>query len=316
MRSNDGAHRVNGRFTNPAGDPEMPGLGVTLPFFARRMWASLKPRPGAAAPIPYDPSALSRDPSLTWIGHSTFLVRVDGVTFLTDPMFSQRASPFSFMGPRRMVAPGIALNQLPKVDFVLLSHDHYDHLDRSTIEYLAQHGVRFVVPLGLGEWIRSAGGRATELDWWQETELGGLRIHCVPAQHFSARTLWDRQRRLWCGWVVTGPSRRFYFAGDTGYTSHFTEIGHRLGPFDLAALPIGAYLPAQIMHHGHVTPEEALRIAQDVNARRVVAMHFGTFDLTDEPVDEPPKRFRAEAERLGWEKNRAWVMQVGETREW
>jgi N-acyl-phosphatidylethanolamine-hydrolysing phospholipase D len=294
----------------------MPGLGVTLPFFARRMWVSLKPRPGAASRIPYDAEALARDPSLTWIGHSTFLVRMDGVTFLTDPMFSRRASPFSFMGPRRMVAPGVPLEELPPIDFVLQSHDHYDHLDRPTVEYLVKRGVRFVVPLGLGEWIRSVGGQASELSWWQDVALDGVRIHCVPAQHFSARTLWDRQRRLWCGWVVTGPSRRFYFAGDTGYAQHFTQIADRLGPFDLAALPIGAYLPAEIMHHVHVTPEEALRIARDVHARRVVAMHFGTFDLTDEPVDEPPKRFRAEAERLGWGEDRAWVMKVGETRLW
>jgi N-acyl-phosphatidylethanolamine-hydrolysing phospholipase D len=294
----------------------MPGIRVTLPFFARRMRASLKPRPGAAARIPYDASAISRDPSLTWIGHSSFLVKLDGVTFLTDPMFSQRASPFSFMGPRRMVAPGVPLKELPAIDFVLQSHDHYDHLDRSTVEYLVQRGVPFVVPLGLAEWIRSVGGQATELDWWQEIELEGLRIASVPAQHFSARTLWDRQRRLWCGWAVAGPSRRFYFAGDSGYSSDFREIGDRLGPFDLAALPIGAYLPPEFMHHVHVTPEEALRIAQDVKARRVVAMHFGTFDLTDEPVDEPPKRFRAEAERLGWGEDGAWIMKVGETRDW
>jgi N-acyl-phosphatidylethanolamine-hydrolysing phospholipase D len=294
----------------------MPGIDVTLPFFARRMRASLKPRPGAAPRIPYDASAMSRDPSLTWIGHSSFLIKLDGVTFLTDPMFSQRASPFSFMGPRRMVAPGVPLEKLPAIDFVLQSHDHYDHLDRSTVEYLVQRGAQFVVPLGLAEWIRSVGGRATELDWWQEIELDGLRITSVPAQHFSARTLWDRQRRLWCGWTVTGPSRRFYFAGDTGYSKQFTEIGRRLGPFDLAALPIGAYLPSEMMHDVHVTPEEALQVAQDVRARRVVAMHFGTFDLTDEPVGEPPKRFRTEAERLGWSDDRAWVMNVGETRDW
>ena len=316
MTSHSGAPRRNGRFTNPAGDPEMPGLGVTLPFFARRMWASLVPRPGAATRVPYDAAAMSRDPSLTWIGHSTFLVRMDGVTFLTDPMFSRRASPFSFMGPRRMVGPAMPLEELPAIDFVLQSHDHYDHLDRPTVEHLVHRGVRFVGPLGVGDWIRNLGGEAIELDWWQDIQLDGVRLHCVPAQHFSARTLWDRQQRLWCGWVVIGPSRRFYFAGDTGYASHFSEIGDRLGPFDLAALPIGAYLPQEIMHDVHVTPEEALRIARDVKAGRVAAMHFGTFDLTDEPIDEPPQRFRVEAERLGWGEDRAWIMKVGETRDW
>jgi N-acyl-phosphatidylethanolamine-hydrolysing phospholipase D len=294
----------------------LPGLRTTLPFFLRRIGVSLRPRPGAAPAVPFDPTALVAEPSITWIGHSSFLVRMDGASFLTDPMFSHRASPFSFMGPRRMVAPGVPLEALPAIDFVLLSHDHYDHTDITTVRWLAQRGVPFVVPLGLGDWIRRAGGQATELNWWQETELAGLRIHCVPAQHFSGRSLRDRFRRLWAGWVVAGPTRSFYYCGDTGYSGDFKEIGRRFGPIDLAALPIGAYLPSEMMHYVHVTPEEALQIARDVNARRVVAMHFGTFDLADEPLDEPPRRFRAEADRFGWGEDRAWIMKVGETRPW
>jgi N-acyl-phosphatidylethanolamine-hydrolysing phospholipase D len=266
--------------------------------------------------MPYDSSAIAREPSLTWIGHSTFLVRMDGVTFLTDPMFSDRASPVSFMGPRRMVAPGVPLEALPAVNFVLLSHDHYDHADRRTVKRLAERGVRFVVPLGLGAWVRRAGGEAIELDWWQDVELNGVRIHCVPAQHFSGRSLGDQRRRLWAGWVVSGPSRRFYHAGDTGYSADFKAIGELLGPIDLATVPIGAYLPSAMMHDVHTTPEEALQIGRDVNATRIVAMHFGTFDLADEPLAEPPQRFRAEAERRGLGTTRAWLMKVGETREW
>jgi N-acyl-phosphatidylethanolamine-hydrolysing phospholipase D len=314
--STAGSSRVNGRFTNPGGDFELPGIGVTLPFFARRIWVSLRPRPGAAPTVAFDPSALTRDPSLTWIGHSTFLVRMDGVTFLTDPMFSERASPFSFMGPRRMVPPGVPLEALPPIDFVLLSHDHYDHTDLPTVRWLARREVQFVTPLGLGEWIRRAGGRVIELDWWQQTALAGMQIHCAPAQHFSGRSLRDRFHRLWAGWVVAGPTRRFYYVGDSGYSEVFKEVGRRLGPIDLVTVPIGAYLPSAMMHQVHTTPEEALWIAQDVKAGRAVAMHFGTFDLTDEAVDEPPKRFRAEAERLGWGEDRAWIMKVGETREW
>jgi N-acyl-phosphatidylethanolamine-hydrolysing phospholipase D len=307
---------VNGRFRNPAGDFTLPGFGTALPFFLRRIWVTLKPRRGAEAPVPYERIALEREPSLTWIGHSTFLVRMDGVSFLTDPSFSQRASPFSYMGPRRMVPPGIPLTELPRLDFVLLSHDHYDHADLETIGWLGRRGVRVVVPLGLAEWVRAAGGEAIELDWWQETELAGLRITCVPAQHFSGRSLWDRFRRLWCGFVVSGSTRRFYHAGDSGYSPDFRLIGERLGPIDLATVPIGADLPADMMHFVHTNPEEALRVAEDVRARRAVAMHFGTFDLSDEPVDEPPKRFRAEADSRGWGADRAWVMRVGETREW
>jgi N-acyl-phosphatidylethanolamine-hydrolysing phospholipase D len=311
-----GASRVDGRFTNRAGEPESAGIGVTLPFFARRVWVTLKPRPGAAPRVSYDSAAITRSPSLTWIGHSTFLVRMDGVTFLTDPMFSDRASPVSFMGPRRMVPPGVPLEAIPPVSFVLLSHDHYDHADLATVKRLAQRGVRFVVPRGLGDRVRGAGGQAIELDWWQEVELDGVRIHCVPAQHFSGRSLRDQRRRLWAGWVVSGPSRRFYHIGDTGYSADFKEIGERLGPIDLATVPIGAYLPAAMMHPVHVTPEEALKVGRDVRARRVVAMHFGTFDLADEPLDEPPQRFRAEAERLGLGPDRAWILKIGETREW
>ena len=287
-----------------------------LPFLLRRMKVSLRPRPGAAPTVPLDHPALLREPSLTWIGHSAFLVRMDGVSLLTDPMFSSRASPFSFMGPRRMVAPGLALGDLPPVDFVLLSHDHYDHADRRTIRRLASRGIDFVVPLGMAEWVLAAGGQAVELDWWEETSLHGLRIQCVPAQHFSGRSLRDRFSRLWAGWVVSGATRRFYHAGDTGYSAVFEEIGRRAGPMDLVTVPIGAYLPPDLMHYVHTTPEEALQLARDVQARRAVAMHFGVFDLSDEPPDEPPKRFRAEAERLGWGEDRAWIMKVGETREW
>src|SRR6478609_2800452 len=153
-------------------------------------------------------------------------------------MFSERASPFSFMGPRRMVPPGVSLTALPSIDFVLLSHDHYDHADRSSVEHLARAGAKFIAPQGMAAWVRGLGGNATELDWWQEVGINGLRVACVPARHFSGRSLRDRNRRLWCGWVVSGPTRRFYYAGDTGYPSHFQEIGQRLGPIDLAAVPI------------------------------------------------------------------------------
>ncbi len=287
-----------------------------LRFFGRRIRVSITPRSGAAPRVPYDDAAIARSPSLTWIGHSTFLVRMDGVAFLTDPMFSQRASPFSFMGPGRMVPPGIPLEKVPPVDFVLLSHDHYDHTDLPTVKELARRGVPFIVPPGLGEWVRQVGGKAIELARWQAVEREGVRIESVPAQHFSGRTLFDRNRRSWTGWVVSGATRRFYHAGDTGYSSDFKTIGERLGPIDLAAVPIGAYLPAAMMHPIHTTPEEALQIGLDVRASRIVAMHFGTFDLADEPVDEPPRRFRAEAERLGLGPDRVWIMKVGETRDW
>jgi N-acyl-phosphatidylethanolamine-hydrolysing phospholipase D len=312
----DGAPRTDGRFTNRAAPVERVPPGVWAGFLARRIWTSVSRRAGAAPHVPYDRAVIARSPSLTWIGHATFLVRMDGVTFLTDPMFSDRASPVSFAGPPRLVPPGVPLEALPAVDFVLLSHDHYDHADVRTVKQLAVRGARFVVPLGLGAWVRRFGGEAIELDWWQDVELQGVRIHAVPAQHFSGRSLGGRDRRLWTGWVVIGRTRRFYHAGDTGYSADFATIGERFGPIDLAVVPIGAYLPSAIMRSVHTTPEEALRVGLDVRARHIVAMHFGTFDLADEPLGEPPRRFRAEAERLGLAPNRAWILSVGETREW
>jgi N-acyl-phosphatidylethanolamine-hydrolysing phospholipase D len=289
---------------------------VDVPFLLRRLWLSVVPRPGGAPVAAPDPAALSLNPALTWIGHASFLVRMDGATFLTDPMFSHRASPLSFAGPPRLVPPGLALDSLPPVDFAIVSHDHYDHLDLPSVRALARRGVRFVVPAGMGALVREAGAEATELDWWEHAPMGPVTVHCVPARHFSGRGLFDRNRRLWAGFVVTGPTRRFYHAGDTATFDGFAEIGRRLGPIDLAAMPIGAYLPRRMMAPVHVTPEEAVQAAVRAGAKRIAAMHWGTFDLADEPLDEPPRRFRAEAERLGLSEDRAWVMKVGETRAW
>ncbi len=293
-----------------------PGASVLLPFLLRRARVAMRPRGGAAPAVPWDAAAFDRDTAVTWIGHASFLVRMDGAAFATDPIFSHRCSPFSFMGPPRLVPPGVPLAALPRLDFALLSHDHYDHTDRASIRALGARGVRFLVPRGMAALVRSFGAEADELAWWESREVAGVRVHCVPAQHFSGRGLTDRNRRLWAGWVVEGRTRRFYHAGDTGYFGGFAEIASRLGPIDLAAMPIGAYLPREMMQPVHVNPEEAVRAAADLGARRVLAMHFGTFDLADEPLDEPPVRFRAEATRLGLGADRAWVMKVGETREW
>jgi N-acyl-phosphatidylethanolamine-hydrolysing phospholipase D len=288
-------------------------VSVAVPFFLRRARVSLFPRPGAAERVPFDPAALARDPGVTWIGHASVLVRLQGVVFITDPMFSPRASPLHFAGPPRLVAPGVPLDALPPLDFALLSHDHYDHTDLASVRALGGRGVRFVVPRGLGPLVRSAGAPAVELGWWESAEVAGLRVHCVPAQHFSGRGLFDRNRRLWAGFVVEGAARRFYHAGDTGYFAGFAEIGRRFGPLHLAALPVGAYEPRAMMRPVHVNPEEAVQAAFDVRAAATLGMHWGTFDLTDEPLDEPPRRFLAEARRRGL--GGAFVLKVGETRE-
>ena len=312
-----GAPRDGDRFVNLVGGRDLPGFRTMLGFFLRKTWRSMVSPPGGARLVPFDRQAMERNPSVTWIGHSTMLVRMDGVTFLTDPIFSERASPIAFAGPKRLVPPGVPLEELPPIDFVLLSHDHYDHTDVPSIEALAKRGARFIVPLGMGELVRSAGGQAVELDWWQDAQMGRVRVSCVPAQHFSGRSaVGGANQRLWAGWVVAGPTRRFYHAGDSGYFAGFAEIGKRLGPIDLAALPIGAYRPRSIMHFVHLNPEEAIQAAVDLGAHRVVAMHYGTFDLTEEPPSEPPRRFRRAAARRGFGSDRAWTLNVGESRDW
>jgi len=246
---------------------------------------------------------------------------MNGVTFLTDPIFSDRASPVSFAGPRRLVPPGVpleALPTLPKIDFVVISHDHYDHLDVATVKRLAaEHRPKFLVPLRLKPWFADIGiTDVEELDWWDHRVLKGLTFTCVPAQHFSGRTLWDRNRRLWGGWVVAGKTKKLYFAGDTAYFDGFKEIAARLGPFNVAAMPIGAYVPAIIMRASHTTPEEALQGFADVRGQHFVPIHWGTFDLAEEPLDEPPKRLVAEAHRLRLSLDRIWVLRHGQTRLW
>ena len=229
-----------------------------------------------------------------WIGHATVLIQLAGRNILTDPHFTGRASPVSFAGPERITPPAVAIEALPHIDAVLISHNHYDHLDReSVVRLAAQPGgpPRFFVPLGLREWLAAEGiETATELDWWEQASLGDLAFHLVPVQHWSARGVNDRNRTLWGGWVVEALGFRAFFAGDTGYSKDFADIHARFGGFDLALLPIGAYEPRWFMRTQHVNPEEAVRIHQDIGARRSLAIHWGTFVLTDEPMDEPPQK--------------------------
>jgi N-acyl-phosphatidylethanolamine-hydrolysing phospholipase D len=256
-------------------------------------------------------------PSVTWVGHATVLVQLDGVTFLTDPNWSQVAGPFGVIGVNRYTPPGIRFEDLPRIDFVLISHDHYDHLDEGTVKRLAQtFNPRFLVPRGIGAWLRDRDiTNVEELDWGERTRVKGLTVVCTPAQHGSGRTLADQGRRLWSSWAVLG-SKRFYFGGDTGYYEHFRETGNALGPFDLAALPIGSYTPRATSRAVHMNPEEALQAWQDLRAQEFLGIHWGTFALAREPYDEPPARIAAEVARRGLPAERIWVPKPGLTLDW
>jgi N-acyl-phosphatidylethanolamine-hydrolysing phospholipase D len=315
-------HHVAGGFKNPNPEFTRPDGWTRWSFMASRVWSSVvSPRSFETPRVANDGAVLragTENPSVTWIGHATVLLQVDGLNVLTDPIWARHASPLTWMGPRRLVPPGIAFEDLPRIDVVVISHDHYDHLDLPTVKRLAAaHDPLFLVPLGLAAWFAENGvPRVEEMDWWQAREHRGVRFVCVPAQHFSQRTPWDGGRRLWSSWAVLGRHQRFYFSGDTGYFDGFREVGERLGPFDLAAMAIGAYRPARIMRSVHLTPEQAVQASLDLRSRVVLGVHWGTFDLAEEPLDEPPRRMLTEAARRGISPERAWVLKIGETRRW
>jgi len=261
----------------------------------------------------------SLQPAVTWVGHATVLLRVGGRYVLTDPQFSERASPVSIAGPKRVVPASPPIDQLPHIDAVVISHNHYDHLDLDSVTKLAgQKGgsPRFFVPLGLKDWFERRGiGDVVELDWWQKADYQGLEFTFVPVQHWSKRTLLDENLSLWGGWVVRDPGFSFFFAGDTGYSMDFSDIGKRFGGFDLAAIPIGAYAPRWFMRVQHLDPAEAVRVHRDVRARQSLGIHWGTFyGLTDENLYEPPQRLAEERKKAGLAEEEFFVLKHGETR--
>ncbi|MFJ3336950.1 MBL fold metallo-hydrolase [Streptomyces sp. NPDC086766] len=322
--------------------PSVPPLAAPRPLGERRVWprsfhdrltAPLPglralarfAREGAVRPgkegladiplLPYEPGPLPRvDPAtvaVTWAGHASWVVRIGGLTVLTDPVWSRR-----IIGtPARITPVGVAWEALPRVDAVVISHNHYDHLDAPTLRRLPRDTPVFV-PAGLGRWFeRRRFTRVTELDWWEAAALGGVRFDFVPAHHWSKRTLTDTCRSLWGGWVLTAPDgRRVHFAGDTGYGHWFTRIGRRYPGIDLALLPIGAYDPRWWLSDVHCDPEEAVRATLDLGARRLAPMHWGAFVLSAEPVLEPLTRVRAAWEKAGLPREDLWDLPVGASR--
>ncbi|NXE80908.1 NAPEP phospholipase, partial [Cochlearius cochlearius] len=259
---------------------------------------------------------------VTWLGHASVMVEMDELIFLTDPIFSQRASPTQLVGPKRFRGPPCTVEQLPKIDAVMISHTHYDHLDYNTVMSLNERfgsELRWFVPLGLLDWMQRCGcENVIELDWWEENCVPGhdaVTFVFTPSQHWCKRTATDDNKVLWGSWSVLGPWNRFFFSGDTGYCVAFEQIGKRFGPFDLAAIPIGAYEPRWFMKYQHVDPEEAVRIHIDVQAKKSVAIHWGTFALANEYYLDPPVKLNEALERYGLKKEDFFVLNHGESRD-
>jgi len=254
------------------------------------------------------------DDAAWWLGHASVLVRRQGLTVLTDPVFGHRASPLSFAGPARRTITAVDVAGLPAIDVVLISHNHYDHLDAKTVKALARRfpSLVFLVPLGLKRWFDRHGIRnVRELDWWSATDVRDTSFSFVPARHWSARTPWDRNRSLWGGWVMEQQGFRFWFAGDTGYSANLAEIGRRLGPMDLAAIPIGAYAPRWFMHGQHVDPAQAVQLHREVGCKRSIAIHWAVFELADDQLDEPPRLLVEAAAEAGLAPDEFMLLNIG-----
>ena len=319
-----------GRFRNPWPGATPHGVADLLRWMRGRAADRLRGRRHAPAPeFPLVQSAFAApratDAALraTWVGHSTVLLQLGDVNILTDPMWSARASPLSWAGPRRLVRPAVPLAALPPVDVVLLSHDHYDHLDAATVHTLAaaMPDARWVTTLGVGARLLGMGvSQVVELDWGEETRAGGAQVSCTPAQHFSGRGPADRDSTLWGGFAIRAAGWRVFYAGDTGYHPEFARIARTLGPFDLGLLPIGAYAPRWFMRPVHMDADEAVAAAGELmsphpgHRMAMLPVHWGTFRLTDEPLDEPPRRAADAWAVRGFPRDDFWLLRHGETR--
>ncbi|HEX8850931.1 MAG TPA: MBL fold metallo-hydrolase [Gemmatimonadaceae bacterium] len=324
------AHRTSdGHYRNPWPGGQPKGFGSVVRWSLDRAVRRLRGErgPGAVAPPTVAPSIATprvEDGALrvTWVGHSTTLLQLGPMNVLVDPVWSERASPVSWAGPRRLVPAAMPLGALPPLDVVLVSHDHYDHLDAPTVRQLAaaHPGARWVAPLGVGARLTAFGvSQVVELDWWQSTRAADAAVTATPAQHFSGRSLGDRDSTLWAGFSIDAGGWRVFYAGDTGLHPEFAVIGERLGPFDLAIMPIGAYEPRWFMRPVHMNAEEAVDATAALgggasSAPVMLGVHWGTFRLTDEPTDEPPRRASRAWAARGLAPDRCWLLRHGETR--
>lgn len=318
-------HRTNGGFRNPLNSgASSNGLGSFLKArFFDEPWASFdadKHSIPLASPALADESSLG-NATVTWIGHATVLIQHQGINVLTDPVFSDYASPVQWAGPKRVTKPALSASELPPIHAVVISHDHYDHLDVASIKALGNEPM-YYVPLGIKAWLIDRGihaDRINEMDWWESSTLvhagQSVEITATPAQHFSGRGLNDGNSRLWASWGLAWSDFTAWFGGDTGYNDQqFVEIGERLGPIDFAVIPIGAYRPRWFMKVVHVDPAEAVLIHQDIGATQSMGIHWGAFILSAEEADEPPRALAEAMAQSNQAVERFDVFAVGETR--
>ncbi|MBO9666289.1 MAG: MBL fold metallo-hydrolase [Bdellovibrio sp.] len=310
-------HRTKDGFVNNYDNSPRPSVWK---WRWERLWTNFPEDPPEGAPtekISLGSLHLKRTRALTWFGQSSVLVQLQGVNVLTDPIFSSRASPVSFAGPKRYGDLPIEMNELPHIDVVVISHNHYDHMDLPTLKALQMYGLgktRFLVPLGLKKLLEDEGlTNVTEFDWWESTVIGPLHLTFTPVQHWSARSLWDQNLTLWGGWMISVPKFQVFFAGDSGYSKDFQDIYERLGAPDLALLPIGAYAPRWFMKHMHMDTAEAVKVHQDLHAKLSVPIHWGTFKLSDEPLLEPPEKLRDSIKKANLSESVFHIMKRGET---
>lgn len=327
-------HLPDGRFRNPKGSPDRGGrrLRDALPFFVDMFRRSFEKVAVPASHLVEREQAIkdlasARDTQLahiTWLGHASFLFQQGGYTVLTDPYLTTYAGPAG-LGPKRFVKSGIPIRDLPPIDVLVVSHNHYDHLDERALARLqGKDTMLVIVPLKLGSFFTERGfTNVIELDWYEHHDLPakpsdpsgeGLRVTALPVVHWSRRVGFDTNTTLWAGFGFKSADHNLFFGGDSGYGEVFSEIGKTYGPFDTALIGIGAYDPRPMMYASHATPEEAVQIGQDIRARRLVGMHWGTVVLTSEPPFEPPERFLAAGAAQGLDPENLWIMKIGETR--